>query len=473
MKLKTVRPDGQTPFPWRSFLRQLMAIGIPVALQNVLTTTASMVDTIMLATVGELTVGAVGLCAQFTSLMFSCYWGFVGGGMLFFSQFWGAKDDDGINRSYGLTLICMMAVGLTFGLLGTLFPEAIMRVYTDKAAIREIGVRYLRIVGFAYPLQVLAMAMSALLRSTERVRIPLIASIAALVTNLAVNWLLIFGHFGFPALGVQGAAIATLLSAIVNVLVIVALAARAKHPYLLRVREHFRFDRALTKEYFVKCFPIICNELLIGISNMAINMVLGRQIEQAIVATAVFRTLEGFVIGFFSGFTNASTVLVGKCVGSGDHETAFARAKRLIPLCPCVIFCACMLLVSLRSPLLHAMGLQGESYEICVRMLLIYTVFGSIRMTNWIQNDTFRAAGDPYFGTIREIAFAYLMMLPCVISSGIWLKLPFLVVFACTYIDEPVRLVLMLRHTLSARWIRPVTVEGQKTIAEFRQKYVK
>ena len=473
MSFRSARWAGQPAFPWRSFLKQLMAIGIPVALQNVLTTTASMVDTIMLATQGELTVGAVGLCAQFTSLMFSCYWGFVGGGMLFFSQFWGAKDDDGICKSYGLTLICMMAVGLTFGVLGAAFPQAIMRMYTDKASIQQIGVSYLRIVGYAYPLQVLAMAMSALLRSTERVRIPLVASIASLLTNLVVNWLLIFGRFGLPAMGVRGAAVATLLSAIVNVALIVLLAARAKHPHLLRVRDHFRFSRALTKDYFVKCFPILCNEILIGISNMVINMVLGRQIEEAIVATAVFRTLEGFIIGFFSGFTNASTVLVGKCVGAGEHETAFARAKRLVALCPCVIFCACMVLVSLRWPMLRAMGLKNESYAIGVGMLLIYSVFGSIRMTNWIQNDTFRAGGDPVFGTVREITFAYLMVLPCVIASGIWLKLPFLVVFACTYIDEPVRLVLMLRHTLSGRWIKPVTVEGQATIAEFRQKHVK
>lgn len=471
MSLRRMRREGTTPFPWRSFLRQLMAIGIPVALQNVLTTTASMVDTVMLATQGELCVAAVGLCAQFSSLMLSGYWGFVGCGMLFFSQYWGAKDDDGICHSYGLTLLCMMTVGLTFGLLATLAPDAIMRLYTDKPAIQEIGVRYLRIVGFAYPLQVLAMAMSALLRSTERVRIPLVASVASLTTNLVANWLLIFGRFGLPAMGVRGAAVATLLSAIVNVLLIVLLAAQKRHPHLLRIGEHFRFGRALVREYMVKCFPILCNEVLIGVSNMVINVVLGRQIEEAIVATAVFRTLEGFIIGFFSGFTNASTVLVGKCVGAGDHETAFARAKRLVALCPCVIFCACLLLLSVRSPLLHAMGLQGKSYEIGVAMLMLYAVIGSTRMTNWILNDTFRAAGDPVFGTVREIAFAYCMVLPCVLISGIWLKLPFLAVFVSAYIDEFVRIILMVRHLLSGRWIRPVTPEGKATIREFREAH--
>ena len=147
-----------------------MVIAVPVALQNLLTTTGSMVDTMMIAPLGETSVGAIGLCAQFTSLMFACYWGFVGGGMLFFSQYWGAKDDDGINRAYGVTLCCMMTVGLIFCGLATLAPQLVMRVYTDKTAIQEIGVRYLRVVGFAYPLQIYSMAMCALLRSTERVK---------------------------------------------------------------------------------------------------------------------------------------------------------------------------------------------------------------------------------------------------------------------------------------------------------------
>ena len=130
-------------FPWLDFIRKIAVIAIPVALQNLLTTTGSMVDTIMIAPLGETTVGAVGLCAQFTSLMFSCYWGFVGGGMLFFSQYWGAKDDEGIDRSYGITISFMLLVALTFACLGVLAPEWVMAVYTDKANIQRIGVAVL------------------------------------------------------------------------------------------------------------------------------------------------------------------------------------------------------------------------------------------------------------------------------------------------------------------------------------------
>ncbi len=454
-------------FPWRDFLKRLAVIAIPVALQNLLTTTGSMVDTMMIAPLGETSVGAVGLCAQFTSLMFSGYWGFVGGGMLFFSQYYGAKDDDGIDRSYGITLSFMMLVALLFACLALLCPEWVMQVYTDKTNIQAIGVKYLRVVGFAYPLQILSMAMSSLLRSTERVRIPFYAAIASVFTNLVLNWVLIHGNLGFPALGVQGAALATVCAAFVNAAVIVLLARVQKFPYLFHFRQHFRWTKAALKLYLLRCFPIICNEVFLGVANMVINMVLGRQSEQAIAATAVFRTLEGLVIGFFAGFSNASSVLVGTCVGAGELDTAYQRAKRLVFLCAGCIFTVCVTLIAVHQPLLTIMSLSGESFRIGFGMLLIYCVAAVIRMCNWVQNDTYRSAGDATTGTVLEILFMYLLVLPCVCITGLWLKAPFLVIFACCYIDEPIRFILMQRHMYSGRWVRPVTPEGQAALPAF------
>ena len=457
-------------FSWSEFIRSVAVIAIPVALQNLLTTTGSMLDTMMIAPLGENTLGAVGLCAQFSSLMFAGYWGFVGGGMLFISQYWGAKDDDGIDRSYGLTLVAMMTVAIIFACLALFFPGAVMGLYTDKTSIQAIGVQYLRIVGFAYPLQVFSMAMSALLRSTERMRLPLYAAIASVCTNIAFNWLLIQGHMGFPAMGVRGAALATVLAAAVNVSVLLGLARAQHYPYLFHFRRHFRWTAVRVKEYLQKCFPILCNEILIGVGNMGINVVLGRQSEQAIAAIAVFRTLEGLVIGFFAGFSNAASVLVGKNVGAGRLDEAYERAKRLIPLCGISILGVCLAILAVHKPLLTVMGLSGESYRICSGILLIYCAAAVIRMCNWTQNDTYRSAGDAVYGTVLEIVFMYLMVWPAVYLSGIRFGAPILVVIACVYCDEPIRFVLMQIHMYSGKWIKPVTDEGRAALAAFRAK---
>ena len=451
----------------KKLLPMIAAIAIPVALQNLLTTTGSMIDTMMLASLGEKTVGAVGLCAQFSSLMFSGYWGFVGGGMLFFAQFWGAGDKDGIRRSYGMTISFMMISGLLFGYLACFQPEFIMRVYTNSIPIRRIGIQYLRIVGIAYPLQVIAMAMSSLLRCIDRVRIPLYGGISAVVTNCVCNYLLIFGKLGLPKMGVRGAAVGTVLSSVVNILVIVVIVLIKKIPFVLEISKHFFWTKALLAEYLRKSFPIICNEVMIGIGNMMINVVLGHQADEAIAATAVFRTLEGIIIAFFSGFSNASSVLVGTEVGAGHLKTAFARAWRIIYLCSSVTGLACLGLILIRDPLLHAMGLSGASYGIAVGMLIIFSVAAIIRMGNWAQNDTYRAAGDPAFGSTLEIVFMFLLVQPVIHLANDVFHAPFLLVFALCYCDEPIRYVLMQRHLYSRKWIRPVSEAGKAALNDF------
>ena len=460
----------KTTFPWKDFIRSLAVIAIPVALQNLLTTTGSMVDTMMIAPLGETAVGAVGLCAQFSSLMFSSYWGFIGGGMLFFAQYWGAQDHDGIDRAYGVMLTFIMTMAVIGMCVAVGAPKFIMSVYTDKPAIQEIGVQYLRIVGFAYPLQILSSGMSALLRSTERVRIPLYASIASVLSNLFLNWVLIFGNLGAPEMGVRGAALATTIAGAVNVLVIYVMSKIQGFPYLFHIKKHFRWTKAFIKEFIQRCFPIICNEAFIGIGIMAINVVLGRQSEEAIAAVAVFRTLEGLVIGFFMGFSSAASVLVGKCVGAGEHDTAYQRAKRLVLLCGCCIFVLCLLLLAVHKPLLSAMSLSGESLKIGSDILTIYCVAAVIRMCNWTQNDTYRASGDATYGTILEITFMYLMLIPCVWLAGFVFHAPFLVIFACCYIDEPIRFVMMQWHMYTGKWIRPVTEQGRAALPAFLEK---
>ena len=448
-------------FPWTDFLKKVAVIAVPVALQNLLTTTGSMVDTMMIASLGKTEVGAVGLCAQFSSLMFSGYWGFVGGDMLFFSQYWGAKDDEGINRSYGVTLTCMMTVALLFCLMATAFPEKVMQLYTDKKAIQDIGAEYLRIVGWGYPLTVFSMAMSALLRCTDRVRIPLYGSFAAVLANVFLNWVLIFGHLGVPRMRVQGAALATVIAQGIGAAVVMVLARKSGHRYLLVVRRHFRWSRAFVGAYLKKCFPILLNEVLIGVGNMVINVVLGRQPEEAIAALAVFRTLEGLVIGFFAGFSNAASVLVGTEVGAGRPDTAYNRAWRLVYLCQFFIALVCALLIVLHRPILTLMGMDGESFRIAFGLVCIYGAAALLRMGNWTQNDTFRAAGDATYGTVLEIVFMWALLIPAVWLGGMVWRWPTLAVFACCYLDEPIRYALMQRHLFRGAWIRPVTPEGR------------
>ena len=458
-------------FSWPVFLKTIAIIAIPVALQNLLTTTGSMVDTMMLATLGETTVGAAGLCAQFSSLFFSCYWGFIGGGTLFVSQYWGAKNGDGIRRAYGVTMFLVLTVGVVFCILSLFFPDLVMGIYTNNPEIQQIGIRYLRIVGYSYPLQSITIVMCMLLRATEHVRIPLIGGIVSVCSNCFFNYIFIFGKFGAPALGAPGAAIGTCIASFLNLAVLVTFSVALKIPYVLEFRRCFKWNKDFIFLYLRRCFPILCNEFAIGVSNVLINIVLGRQSAPAIAAVAVYRTVEGVVIAFFSGFSSAASILVGKDVGAGDHEEAQVKAVRIVYLTSAIISIVGLGLMAFHTPLFPMMGLSGESFEICTVLCAIYCVVAIIRMGNWQQNDCFRAAGDPAFGTIMEITFMYLMVIPCVYISYFVFHAPFYLVFVLMYCDEPIRYIIMQRHLYSRKWIQPVSDKGMATIEAFREKY--
>lgn len=457
-------------FDWASFIKNVAFIAVPVALQNLLTSTGTMVDTMMIARLGETAVGAVGLCAQYSNLMVAGFWGFVGGGLLFISQYWGAQDEEGVCRSYGLMLTCIMTVAFIFSSFALFFPHLIMRLYTDKIAIQEIGIRYLKIVGFAYPLQLFSISASTLLRATEKVRLPLYASIASVFTNLFLNWVLIYGNLGFPALGVRGAAIATVCASAMNLVLIFVGCLFARYPYIFRFRDHFRWVGPKVRLFLKRSFPIILNEVFIGIGNMVINVVLGRQSQPTIAALAVFRTLEGLIIGFFSGFASAASVLVGKDVGAGRLDDAYEKAKRLIPLCILTIALAGVFINIFKPDIARAMSLTGEAFDIACYIIMVFSIVAVIRMGNWCTNDTFRSSGDAVTGTVLEIVFMYLMVIPAVCVAGLKFRVSIYILFPLVYCDEIVRFIIMQIHLYSGKFIRPVTPQGLEKLDDFRKR---
>lgn len=457
-------------FNMRDFIKTVITLAMPIALQNLLSTTASMVDTIMIGSRGELSVAAVGICSQISSLFFALYYGVANGTLLYFSQFYGSGDERGINRTFGLGGLSMLIISLCYGAIAVIKPGFLLSVYTDKVSIIAEGLPYIRIVGFAYPLQVIAVIISYMMRSTQRVKYPLIASILSLVTNFLLNWVLIYGRFGFPQMGVTGAAVGTLASAVVNVIVLLIFLARDKAGIKLHLNQLFNWQGGFAGSFYKKCFPMICNEVLYGVGQMLINIVVGRQSEPAIAAMAAFRVLEGFVFAFFGGLSDAASVVVGKEIGSGHHMEGYTYVKRFAALCPMITLCICLILYGASGPVLGLFGLEAEALYYGKRMLLIYVAAGTIRTCNYIMNNCYRAAGETVFGTVVELTCLFTVSVPATFITGMVLKLPFLFVFAFVYLDEPIRLVLELRYTLSGKWVKPVTEAGKATLAEFKEE---
>lgn len=462
--------NNREKLDWKVFFQAVVTIALPIAFQNFLSTTASMVDTIMIGSQGELSVAAVGICSQITSLFFSCYFGFAGGALLFFSQYWGADNSKGINRTFGLSLACMLVVALAFGGVAVSHPGFLLRIYTDKENIIAVGIPYIRIVGFAYPLQVMALIISFLMRSTERVKAPLVCSVLALLTNFVLNWILIYGRFGMPRMGAAGAAVGTLVSGMVNLAGLLLFLCRDKSAVTIRLRDMFSWGEGFSATYLKKCLPIICNELFYGIGQMLINIVIGHQTEAAIAAMAAFRVLEGFVFAFFGGLADASSVVVGKEVGAGNHMRGYQYVKGFALLCPAITFCITGVGFLLNRPLLGLFGLGAEAMYYGKYMILIYLAAGTIRTCNYIMNSCYRAGGEAVFGTVLEIVCLFSISVPATWIAGMVLHLPFLAVFSFLYTDELIRLAFEIWYTAGGKWVKPVTEEGRRALPAFREE---
>jgi Na+-driven multidrug efflux pump len=325
-------------------------------------------------------------------------------------------------------------------------------------------------VGWSYPLQTLAVAIGSLLRSIEKVKIPLFASIVSIITNTFINWVLIFGMLGFPKMGVRGAAVGTVISNVVHILVLYIYCFMDKHSFITRVREHYSWAKGFVKQFFSKIIFVVCNEVFYGVGQLFLNIIIGRQIEEGIAAFAVFRVLEGFIFAFFGGLSNASGVMVGKRIGAGEHLEGYRDAKRFVVLVPIVTLLIMTVIIIFRKPILGCFGL-GETAQFYARgMIYIYAVTGTIRTCNYINNNIFRAGGESVFGTVIEICGLFLISIPATALSGLVFRLPFLAVFFMFYLDEFIRIGVILWYMNSGKWVKPVTAAGQEALPEFRKK---
>lgn len=454
-----------------SFLWGLLVLGFPVALQNLLISSMSAVDTLMVSRMGENVLGAVGICNQYNQLFNSTLYGFSSTGALFIAQYWGVREERGITRSYGIMMVWTAVIGLLFTIPAIFAPEIVMRIYTDKAEIQAIGIRYLRLAGISYVFQFLIMGVSTFLRSIEKVKLPLISSAIAVFTNSFLNWVLIFGKLGMPALGVEGAAIATILSNGLNFTFLIVVCVIKRFPYMWNLRAALDWNGGFVMEFVKKLLPIFANEMLMGLALAIINVILGRQPEQAIAALSIFRVLEGFIYAFFNGFFNAASVMVGKKVGAGKLQDAMEYAKKFAWVCPTVTLLPCILLVLLRNlyPVIFTIGPEANKYLSI--MLIIFMIFGPLRMSNYIQNAVYRAGGQAVYGTTLELVCIFLFSIPIVWFLGIHLQTSYFIVFAAIYFEDLIKLPIEIRYTLSGRWVRPVTDEGKRALIAFKKEY--
>ena len=466
--MKLSRYLGDKPF-WSVASR----LAVPIALQNVLTSSFVLVDTMMVSRLGDLTLSAVGMAGQWAFLCNLLGFGLCSGMSVFVAQYWGVRDLKGIRRVMGIALSMCLLLSMLFLGIAALAPEFVLGMFNQDPEVIAEGSRYLSIAAFSYPATLITNILATVLRNTERVKLPLYVSVVTTLTNALANYGLIFGKFGLPQMGVAGAALATCISAWLGPVLLLSFSAIEKNMLTGPIRELLSFGWQDLKVFFSKAMPVVVNEGMWALGVVVQNMIYSNMGYEYYAGLTVYKTFADLCFAFYAGLGNACVIMVGKSVGQGKIRRAAEDAVRfgaLVPLSSAVLG---LLVILLRHPLISIFSTGDTLSALTLQTALAVTVFASIegivRNIPYIQIvGVFRSGGDTVTGMIMDLCCLWLVSIPAALLASRVLGLPFLGVVMVTYLAEDLpKALLCLRHTRSMRWIKPVTPEGKEGLEAY------
>lgn len=443
---------------YSSFTRTMLSIAVPVTLQNLLFSSLTFIDTLMIGRLGDLPLAAVGMAGKWTWFLGIVLFGFSSGAAVFIAQYFGAGDEAGIHRTHGLMGLCALGVSLLFTALALIMPEKIIGLFTrDPDAIRTACV-YLRIVALAYPFQALRRTAGTVLESTQQVVIPFASAVCSVTTNIVFNALLIYGLCGFPRLGVAGAAIATVMASVVDAAVIHAAGLKKKTLLRTRLSQLFDIRGDFVLRYLRIGAPALFNETTWALSNLIYSAIYGHMSTQAYAAITICKSIEDLSCVAIFGLASSCAVMLGSYVGQGDMEKTRGCARYHLKLTMILSLAVGLLVVLLRGGILSVFGVSDAVRADAAAVLVVYGLELVLRNIPYmLVVGIFRAGGDTRYALLVDFVSAYLIGIPLTAAAGLVLHLSVPLTYLIMYLSEDVLKVFLYgKHFLSEKWIRPV-----------------
>jgi len=440
------------------FLKTLVKLALPIALQNLILSSLNLVDNIIIGGLGEVAIAGVGLANQYFFLLNLILFGITSGSAIFTAQFWGNRDIPNIKRVLGLSLITGCSAAFLFFLGGVCFPQQILGVFSRDPEVIRLGGKFLRIIAFSYVITAVTFSFSFTLRSVGQVKTPMMVSVIALGINTALNYILVYGYFGMPKLGVEGSAIATVIARIVECGLLIGIVYKKKYVIAGKVKEFLDLTEIFVKKFFKVTLPVIANEGVwaLGVSLYAI--VYARMGTDVIASTNISSTIEKIVWVLFMGLGNACAVMIGNKIGEGNEKEAFAYAKRFIIIGPALAMIMGVVVYFASGWSLKAYNISPQVYYYAHRNLMVFSFFLWVKVFNFTSIvGIFRSGGDTKFCLIIDTAGVWVIGVPLACLGGLVLHLPIYWVYLLVYVEEVFKLIVGLPRIYSKKWIHNLT----------------
>ena len=444
----------------RSFYRTLIALAIPISLQNLITFAVGFADNLMIGRLGDNAISGVYVGGQVQTVVQMFIGGVEGAILILAAQYWGKKDTESIRRvvSIGVKLAAM--VGAVFSLVTVLFPGPIIGLFTKEPGVIAEGTVYLQIVGFTYLFFSVSQVMIASMRSVETAKIGLYISIMALIVNVGLNYILIFGKLGLPALGVKGAAIATLISRVLEMSVSVGYVFFADKKLRLSVRDLLHTDRQLLRDFIKYGLPIIGGQVVWSVNMLANTKIMGVYSAGVMAAVSITGMLHNLIYVWMNGLSSAVGVITGKTVGAGKYETMkeYARTVQVIFLLVGVLSGGIVFLARDGFVGLYDVTPEALSYSREFINVISVTIIGTCYQAACLFG-LVKSGGDISFVFKNDSIFVFLVVLPSAIICQ-WLAAPAWVVFDALKCDQILKCFVAVVKINRFNWMKNLTRES-------------
>ena len=437
-----------------NFMKSLCKIAVPVTLQSMLQASFSIVDQIMIGQLGETNISAVGLGSNF-SLIFSVVIGAVGAvaGILI-AQFMGAEDKKEAWCSFDVSLICGIMISALFLLAAGAFPLQILGLYTEDMSIINTGAVYFRIVAFSYIPMAVSNILSAWLRCRDHATIPFLASFGAVAVNTGLNYLLIFGKFGFPRMEIKGAAIATLISQLFNLVFIVIGFVVCNRRDGDKPVLSLRFKKITIRDYLVMIMPILVSEFLWSLGQNVESAVYGHLGTSNLAAYTLTGPIQGLIVGALSGLSAAAGVMVGKRLGRKEYDEAYAESKKIMYAGLAGSVVVASLLILLAGVYTGLYRVDNSVKELGKILLIVFALYAPVKVENMIlSGGIIRSGGNTKIIMVIDIVGTWCIGIPLCLLAAYVFRWGIVGVYALLTTEEIFRLAVALVIFRKRKWM--------------------
>lgn len=439
----------------RKFVRLLITIALPIVFQQVISLSLNMIDTFMIGSVGVKELAAVGAANKVYFVFSIICFGIYSGASIYVSQYWGIHDVKNIRKVIAIEMRIGVLLALGTMVLALLFAPQILSLFIHEEAAIAIGSTYLRITCFTYVMTAFSFLMSFNSRAIHNLKIPTLASVLAITINTFFNYCLIFGKFGFPQLGVTGAAIATTLARFVEMLLIMGYVYFSKdHPLAAKLDNILHLDHGLLRRVVKTALPVVASESAWSIGTTTCFIAYGLLGTSAVAVVQVAGVINDLFQCVFFGLGNACAVMIGNELGRKNTDLAYRYGKVFIVMN--MFFCVLMtlLLIVCTPAIVDIYQYDAVTSELLRSTLIAYALYNTPKMMTYVHIcGILRSGGDTKFCMLCDMIGIWCIAVPLAfLAAAVW-KLPLPMVVALSFSDEIVKCFVTLWRFVSKKWI--------------------